>query len=115
MFVRVSTLIIAIATICSADSLTLRSGRVVHGQYLGWATALTPSRLLTYRTYNLAAGSGLRPNARMQGHLRSRPSQIRHPGDKLIPSCSLRARLTEVRRSRATEYRSRPVRRLPSG
>jgi len=35
MFVRVSTLIIAIATICSADSLTLRSGRVVHGQYLG--------------------------------------------------------------------------------
>jgi hypothetical protein len=35
MLPRVTTLIIAIATICSADSLTLRSGRVVHGQYLG--------------------------------------------------------------------------------
>jgi hypothetical protein len=35
MFLRVTTLVIAIATLCSADSLTLRSGRVVHGQYLG--------------------------------------------------------------------------------
>lgn len=35
MLLRVTTLIVAIATICSADSLTLRSGRVVHGQYLG--------------------------------------------------------------------------------
>jgi hypothetical protein len=35
MFLRVTTLIIAIATFCSADTLTLRSGRVVHGQYLG--------------------------------------------------------------------------------
>jgi len=35
MLARVTTLIIAIATICSADSLTLRSGRVVRGQYLG--------------------------------------------------------------------------------
>jgi hypothetical protein len=35
MLLRVTTLVIAIATICSADSLTLRSGRVVHGQYLG--------------------------------------------------------------------------------
>jgi hypothetical protein len=32
---RVITLIFAITTLCSADSLTLRSGRVVHGQYLG--------------------------------------------------------------------------------
>jgi hypothetical protein len=35
MLLRVTTVAIAIATICSADSLTLRSGRVVHGQYLG--------------------------------------------------------------------------------
>jgi hypothetical protein len=35
MLLRVTTLVIAIATICSADSLTLRSGRVVHGQFLG--------------------------------------------------------------------------------
>ena len=35
MLLRVTTLVIAIATICSADSLTLRGGRVVHGQYLG--------------------------------------------------------------------------------
>ena len=35
MLARVTTLIIAIATICAADSLTLRSGRVVHGRYLG--------------------------------------------------------------------------------
>ena len=35
MLLRVTTLFIAVATICSADSLTLRSGRVVHGQYLG--------------------------------------------------------------------------------
>jgi hypothetical protein len=35
MLLRVTTLTIAIAAICSADSLTLRSGRVVHGQYLG--------------------------------------------------------------------------------
>jgi hypothetical protein len=35
MLLRITTLVIAIATICSADSLTLRSGRVVHGQYLG--------------------------------------------------------------------------------
>ena len=35
MFLRVSTFVIAIATFCSADTLTLRSGRVVHGEYLG--------------------------------------------------------------------------------
>jgi hypothetical protein len=35
MLPRVTAVLIAIATICSADSLTLRSGRVVHGQYLG--------------------------------------------------------------------------------
>ena len=35
MLLRVTTLLMAIAVICSADSLTLRSGRVVHGQYLG--------------------------------------------------------------------------------
>ena len=35
MLLRVTTLIVAITAICSADSLTLRSGRVVHGQYLG--------------------------------------------------------------------------------
>jgi hypothetical protein len=35
MLLRVTNIIIAIAAICSADSLTLRSGRVVHGQYLG--------------------------------------------------------------------------------
>ena len=35
MLLRVTTFIIAIATIGLADSLTLRSGRVVHGQYLG--------------------------------------------------------------------------------
>jgi hypothetical protein len=35
MLLRVTAFVIAIATICSADSLTLRSGRVVHGQYLG--------------------------------------------------------------------------------
>src|SRR6202171_20193 len=35
MLLRVTTLVIAVATMCSADSLTLRSGRVVHGQYLG--------------------------------------------------------------------------------
>lgn len=35
MLARVSTLILAITTLCTADSLTLRSGRVVHGQYLG--------------------------------------------------------------------------------
>src|SRR6202171_6370949 len=35
MLLRVTTLVIAIATFCAADSLTLRSGRVVHGQYLG--------------------------------------------------------------------------------
>ena len=35
MLLRVTTLAIAIAAVCSADSLTLRSGRVVHGQYLG--------------------------------------------------------------------------------
>jgi hypothetical protein len=35
MLLRVTSLFIAIATFCSADSLTLRSGRVVHGQYLG--------------------------------------------------------------------------------
>jgi hypothetical protein len=35
MLLRVTALVVAIATICSADSLTLRSGRVVHGQYLG--------------------------------------------------------------------------------
>ena len=38
MLLRVTTLIISIATFCSADSLTLRSGRVVHGQYLGGDT-----------------------------------------------------------------------------
>jgi hypothetical protein len=35
MLLRITTLVVAIAAICSADSLTLRSGRVVHGQYLG--------------------------------------------------------------------------------
>jgi hypothetical protein len=35
MLLRVTTVIVALATICSADSLTLRSGRVVHGQFLG--------------------------------------------------------------------------------
>ncbi|HEX4594716.1 MAG TPA: hypothetical protein VH157_10600 [Bryobacteraceae bacterium] len=35
MLLRVTTLLVAIAAFCSADSLTLRSGRVVHGQYLG--------------------------------------------------------------------------------
>lgn len=35
MLLRVTTVLMAIAVICSADSLTLRSGRVVHGQYLG--------------------------------------------------------------------------------
>jgi hypothetical protein len=35
MLLRVTTFIAAIATMCSADSLTLRSGRVVHGQFLG--------------------------------------------------------------------------------
>jgi hypothetical protein len=35
MLLRVTTLVISIATLCAADSLTLRSGRVVHGQYLG--------------------------------------------------------------------------------
>ena len=35
MLLRVTTLFAAIAALCSADSLTLRSGRVVHGQYLG--------------------------------------------------------------------------------
>lgn len=35
MLLRVTTLAIAIAALCAADSLTLRSGRVVHGQYLG--------------------------------------------------------------------------------
>ena len=35
MLLRITTLVIAIAALCSADTLTLRSGRVVHGQYLG--------------------------------------------------------------------------------
>ena len=35
MLLRVTTLAIAIVTLCSADTLTLQSGRVVHGQYLG--------------------------------------------------------------------------------
>ncbi len=35
MLLRVSTLVLAITTFCSADTLTLRSGRVVHGEYLG--------------------------------------------------------------------------------
>ena len=35
MLLRVTTVILSIAAICSADSLTLRSGRVVHGQFLG--------------------------------------------------------------------------------
>ena len=35
MFLRVSTFVIAIAAFCSADTLTLRSGRVIHGEYLG--------------------------------------------------------------------------------
>src|SRR5579864_6572586 len=35
MLHRVTTLVVAVAALCSADSLTLRSGRVVHGQYLG--------------------------------------------------------------------------------
>ncbi len=35
MLLRISTLILAIAAIGSADTLTLRSGRVVRGQYVG--------------------------------------------------------------------------------
>jgi hypothetical protein len=35
MLLRVTAVIFSIATLCSADSLTLRSGRVVHGQFLG--------------------------------------------------------------------------------
>src|SRR5579862_8582949 len=35
MLLRVTTVIAALATICSADSLTLRSGRVIDGQFLG--------------------------------------------------------------------------------
>src|ERR1700676_3965918 len=35
LFLRVTILFAAITALCSADSLTLRSGRVVHGQYLG--------------------------------------------------------------------------------
>lgn len=38
MLLRVTTFVIAIASLCSADTLTLRSGRVVHGQYLGGDT-----------------------------------------------------------------------------
>jgi hypothetical protein len=35
MLLRLTTLAIAVASFCSADTLTLRSGRVVTGQYLG--------------------------------------------------------------------------------
>lgn len=35
MLLRITTFVIAIAALCCADTLTLRSGRVVHGQYLG--------------------------------------------------------------------------------
>jgi hypothetical protein len=38
MIIRITSLLIAITVSCSADSLTLRSGRVVHGQYLGGDT-----------------------------------------------------------------------------
>ena len=35
MFLRVSTVLVAIATLGVADTLTLRSGQVVRGEYLG--------------------------------------------------------------------------------
>ncbi len=35
MFLRVSTVLLAIAAFCVADTLTLRSGQVVQGEYLG--------------------------------------------------------------------------------
>jgi hypothetical protein len=35
MFLRVSTVLLAIAALCVADTLTLRSGQIVRGEYLG--------------------------------------------------------------------------------
>lgn len=35
MLIRVTTVVLALAALCSADILTLRSGQVVRGQYLG--------------------------------------------------------------------------------
>ena len=35
MLFRLTTVAVALASVCSADTLTLRSGRVVRGQYLG--------------------------------------------------------------------------------
>src|ERR1700730_2493168 len=35
MLLRVATVVIAFVSLCAADSLTLRSGRVIDGQYLG--------------------------------------------------------------------------------
>ena len=35
MLLRVATGVIAFVSLCAADSLTLRSGRVIDGQYLG--------------------------------------------------------------------------------
>ncbi len=35
MFIRLAVIVAAVASFCSADTLTLRSGRVVTGQYLG--------------------------------------------------------------------------------
>ena len=35
MFLRVSTVLLAIAALCVADTLTLRNGQIVRGEYLG--------------------------------------------------------------------------------
>src|SRR5260370_12336386 len=35
MLLRVATVVIGFVSLCAADSLTLRSGRVIDGQYLG--------------------------------------------------------------------------------
>src|SRR5947208_1025085 len=74
MLLRVTTLVIAVATICSADSLTLRGGRVVHGQYLGGDARQirmpVGDRIDTFdvaEVSNLQFGGGERPSSEDSG------------------------------------------------
>ena len=70
MFVRVTTLVLAVAAIGSADTLTLRSGTVVNGEYLGGdarhVKMAVGDRVETYEVNdvsNLQFGGTSRPTA----------------------------------------------------
>lgn len=85
MFLRVSTVLLAMAALCAADTLTLRSGQVVRGEYLGGdarhVRMAVGDRVETYSVEEVSAlsfGSGQRLSS--DGDSRDNAMQPAPPG-----------------------------------